>query len=216
MRSPSKDQWVFGQVWKKAKVTQLDAERDFYAIELSNGSNTAVVQVTPVVEDEDFEEAMATYDRMVKEYEAKLEELKRQKQRMAALLRRVQAGELGIYNFDRILKFPTQEVITATFEFPDNPDMGEIVETVFMVLAEDQAVIPFHKNGGYYDSWNKMYYSPDAKKTLLVAIMPDGKAAVFTDQAFRTQQPRGKFTFQMQGTEKTISNASDLRSLLNS
>lgn len=210
--NPNKEDWIFGEIWTDASVEEHPRKRGVYYLTISNAGKNAKLLVTPVVEEENYAQAMEVYN----EIRRKQEELKtrliaearnRQTQlaRMASIQRSFEINSFGVYNCDRIMRMEQQNVLAASFEvegYDGNLDM------VYLVMPGENAMIPYHKV-----SWKNFKYSGNTENKI-VAFLPSKEAVIFDGQDFRGLKGKNNYTFVMKPTGKKVSSPTDLKVVL--
>lgn len=217
--NPETSEWVFGEVWSSATVQEHPRKKGIFYFTLRNAEKEAKILVTPVVEEENYEATMAVFAEIKRQQEERrqriLDARKRVQKQMAAAKRQARISRafninsFGIFNIDRIWNQP-QVMVQADFGFDQfSVDISSSdIEQVYLVMPNDNAVIPVPKY-----KWKQFRYAPSTSNMIL-AFLPGNEVAVFNNDDFVAQQPKGKFVFQMRQTNQTIDSPSDLRNLL--
>ncbi|MCB0855259.1 MAG: hypothetical protein KDD63_23715 [Bacteroidetes bacterium] len=209
---PEDVQAVIGEIWSNAFVVEHERKKGLYYLTLTDDETKkeAKLLVTPVVEKEDYAQAMATYEEIKKKQDALkaklLAEAKRETQfeRQARFQRTFSISSFGIYNCDRIYRAPTQQVF-ANFEIKDSKDT---VDQIFLVIKKDQSVVTYYRYG-----WSGFRY-PKGAECMIVAFTKDSEVVIFDSEDFAAQKPRGKYTFVLEPTGKRVHSPEDLRDVI--
>jgi hypothetical protein len=222
--NPDQEEWVFGEIWANASVQEHPHMEGIFYFTLRNEKKEAKILVTPVVAEEDYATTQARFAEIRRRQEARSQEILAARERMkirqqlaqkqARIQRAFSVSSFGIYNCDRLWSRP-QEVLAADFRFDEFeiPLDAEILDQVYLVMPEDNAVIPYVRGNGW-NSWENMAYAPDTKNVIL-AFLPGNEVAIFSAADFEKQKPSGKFVFQMKESQVVIESPKDLRNLIN-
>lgn len=232
--NPVEEQWVFGQIWTKAQLDAKDIDKGLFYLTLSNAQKRAIMLVTPVVPEDGYEKAMASYESainkmgkvLVARKEAQLARIERQKrmlnaqqlaERQARLVRNFEVQEFGIYNWDKIIKMQEPMQIMASFEFKDSgleEDELAQIDRVFLVVPDENIVVPYVKGARWGSSWENFIFSPSVKNKI-IAVLPDNRIAVFDENDFaKNAIDSEKYTFSMRTLDKKINSPEDLKAVL--
>ncbi|MEL6132492.1 MAG: hypothetical protein AAFR59_03915, partial [Bacteroidota bacterium] len=209
--NPRENEWIFGETWSRASVKEYNNRKGQFVLTLFNGRRSARVLVTPALEGKDYEAAMATYRRIKQEQK----ELKKRQEesyvRQSQFVRSFAINNMGIYNYDRILKMPNRARIMANFNFDEVPgfEAGSISE-VYLIMEGDNSVVTYPRS-----QWNSLMFSSDAPNQL-IAILPGNRIAVYDKEDFARDQPWNfsSFEFKFKDSGKEIRSPDDLRTFL--
>ncbi|MEM7654498.1 MAG: hypothetical protein AAF399_00085 [Bacteroidota bacterium] len=221
--NPNTAEWIFGEVWANVSVQQHPKRNGIFYFTLRNKEKEAKMLVTPVVEEENYAQTQELFAELRRKQEQRRQEILAARERMrtqrqlAAKRQRIerafQISSFGIYNCDRLWNRP-QMVLAADFRFDEFeiPVDPSIIEQVYLVMPEDNAVIPYAR-GGSWNGWSQFKYAPNTKN-MIFAFLPGNEVAVFSVEDFAEQKPSGDFVFQMKEAGTTITSPADLRALI--
>ncbi|MEL6629963.1 MAG: hypothetical protein AAFQ83_00765 [Bacteroidota bacterium] len=209
--NPEKEQWIFGEKWERASVEEQDGQKGIFILTLRRSGKSARLLVTPALEGKDFDEAMATYRRIKKEQKAMKKRQQESYARQSEFIRSFSINQMGIYNYDRILKMQNRAEIMASFNFDAMSDYEPgTVSEVYLIMEGDNSVVQYPRQ-----QWDRFMLSSDAKNQL-IAILPGNRIAVFDQEDFKRAQPWNfdSFEFKFKDSGKKISSPEDLRTFL--
>lgn len=151
------------------------------------------------------------------QYAATMQKVKIEQERikqMANIYRTFQINQLGLYNWDKLMKADNAVVLEADFAFPTPVNEKLTTLDVIYISGDNKSVITFPKI-----SWDKLALIPDAKGRLFT-ILPNNKVALFAVPFYSKlefekwrQQKTPQYIFKLE--EKTgVKNEVDLRKIL--
>ena len=111
------------------------------------------------------------------QYAATMQKVKKEQERLkqiADVYRTFEINQLGLYNWDKLMKEDDAVVLEADFTFPTAINDKLTTLDVVYISGDNRSVITFPKI-----SWDKMALIPDAGGRLFV-IMPDNKVALYS------------------------------------
>lgn len=203
------------QEWKTVNLKPIKGEEGKYTLAVSNKDMEFETVVKPVLRgkaleksDKEFAGLLASYNRKMELIEAEKERLKDQ----ADLMRSFSVKQMGIYNYDRQLKYPNRCDIIADFDFGNEVDKDVNYMSVYLITGGGRSVVHYPPH-----DWGRFAFSPEDENSL-VAILPGGKLAVFTKEQFkqldverfRKSGEPTHFTFKMTPTEVEVASVDDL------
>jgi hypothetical protein len=131
--------------------------------------------------------------------------------KMADAFRTLEIGGFGIYNSDRLLK---QENIAAqlNFNYEDQwAEQGQMVREVYLVPTDSRSVIKLTRS-----DWAKAPF-PVGTKARVVAVLPNSRIAVFSEQQFAAidvkalrSAEKPQITFDMKVLPNPMASQEDL------
>ena len=219
MINPNEAKWVFGEVWKDARVKEMDGKKGLYVLQIKNKRKKAQMIVTPVMEGDKYEDAMAKYqeiNRRIAAVKKQTEiELKRREQQ-AKMVRAFSVDQFGTYNCDRFYRIPDARMIVADFNFPameqsETAQMAHI-DKVYQLIPGSRAMVTYNRSS-QDGAWGAVNYSP-SEKTYLLAMLPNNEVAMFGPEDFAAIDFKRSHTFEMKSTGKKIESPDQLRALL--
>lgn len=214
-KDPVQQKWIFNEAWDFAEIKPLDGGR--YELLLRNESKTFTTPVIPSQKGEKFEEALASYNQNLKEYQdnmMSLQEMKGFRQRQANFVRSFRVNGFGIFNYDLLFKLPESVHIMADFDFGLKiPNLNQMV-TIFHITNDGRSVVKYD-----YNSFKKFNFSP-LRDNKLVAILPNNQIATFSqkdfDAAMNDIRASGGqiYTFKMTVQEEVIRAIADVQRVI--
>lgn len=152
------------------------------------------------------------------QYAATIQKVKKEQERLrqiANIYRTFEINQLGLYNWDKLMKDDDVVVLEANFEFPSSVNEKLTTLDVVYISGDNRSVITFPKI-----SWDKLALIPDKGGRLFV-IMPDNKVALYSVPRYaqldfaqwRLTKTPPQYIFKME--EKTnIKTEADLKRIL--
>lgn len=158
-----------------------------------------------------------TPDDWKNQYAATMQKVKREQERLklvADVYRTFTINQLGLYNWDKLMKDDNAVVLEANFEFPQQVNEKLTTLDVVYISGDNRSVITFPKL-----SWDKLALIPDAGGRLFV-LMPDNKLALYSVPRYaqldfkkwRTM-PTPQYIFKLE-EKNQIKTEADLRRIL--
>lgn len=202
-----KNDWLFSRKWKKIHIAKVDNNSGVCTIIASRlvkeeylDKKTGEVkkkyvtreksaQVTPVLFGNGYKEALKSYDKAVVAHKQKQEKAKMAIELSSArraFVRAVSVRNLGVYNWDRIIKQPETLLLNAKYDVPGKYQDHEL-PIVYMITGDRGEVITF-----YQSNLGNLAFNPTYSNTLL-AIMPNKEIAILkTDKIPQSQLNKAK------------------------
>ncbi|MCB9289163.1 MAG: hypothetical protein H6560_17775 [Lewinellaceae bacterium] len=161
-----------------------------YQLSFTRANDTLVVPVKPCFRRERdlkaFEKNMSRYAQKQKAYQERVQkQLEKEAYREANydFIRSVMVRQFGLYNYDYLIKLDDHVPLLSDFDFDGQlPDHLINEVAVYLITGDSRSVIAFPRN-----SWNRFSFSPSLDNQL-VAILPGGRAAVFTRDDFEREK----------------------------
>jgi hypothetical protein len=208
---PEEVEAIFGEIWSDISVEEHKRRKGLYYLTLKGEDDKeARLLVTPVVEEENYAEAMAVYEEIKRKQAARKAELLAQagsetkSERQARIRRTFDISSFGIYNCDRIYQAPTQQVF-ASFEVKNSDSE---LDQIFLVLKKDRSVVTYSRYG-----WKNFRYPANAE-CMIVAFTESSEMVVFDSEAFKAQKPQGNYTFLLEPSGKRVMSPEDLKAAI--
>lgn len=147
---------------------------------------------------------------------AKIEEEKERMEMMGSVLRSFEVDQLGIYNWDKLMKEADRVRVIADFRWPVevNTDLSRI--EVILITGDKKGVIRYP---GY--SWDDMALAPDPDARFF-AVLPGNRMVVFPPEEFRKidfeslrqHVDPAPYVFGMKETGAPLKTEAEVRALL--
>ena len=206
--------------WTKVSITRVKDNDGVFKLKLTDGKAKYSTVILPVLRGRSLEKATEKFNESFAAYEESKLRIQQEKERIkqqAKLLRVFSVSQMGIYNYDRQLKFEDRVELAARFDFGKDANLDFNKIHIFLVCGNDQSVVKYPK-----EQWELFAFSP-SESNKLVAVMPGDKVAVMSSSEFReldlTKFSKGKrtpHTFKLKSIEGTMASKEDLSQLLNS
>lgn len=134
---------------------------------------------------------------------------------MADMYREMEISQVGIYNYDRLMKENPVE-LAATFKFDEDFDKEvSDVDMMFFVPGSQRSVIKLPK-----DKWSKLPMVAD-EKGKLICVLPKGKVALYDTPKYSVidfeklkKETQPAFVFDMKSEAGVVDGATALRKIL--
>ena len=211
--NPEKNKWTFEEDWKEVKLEPSKKEIGKYYLHLKSYSKDFKTVITPTLEGENYEEAMAAFEKKNKEYqklkrerEQKLTELEIRQKNEADLLRSFRIGNFGIYNCDAWRS--AQLLLTANFDYGQGSKATYNLVDIFQIVGDNRSVVRYREM-----DYDRFFFNPD-EDNFLVAILPDNKVAYFSKENFKKidvamVEQNKAYTFDMTILDEQIESFDD-------
>ncbi len=212
---PASNAWVFSEPWESSSLTATETE-GVYRLELSGEEKEYSIPVKPCQSGRNLEDAMAAYQQKLGEYQqflAAYQQKEALEARQAAFIRSFQINDFGVYNWDVIWKMQENIPLAANFSFEGVAVPKDMI-TVYLITGGRRAVVAFP-----YSDWDKFSFNPETDNRL-VALLPDNRFAVFSQEDFQAVKEQlldakgGQFTFKMKVKELKIESVASLNKAL--
>lgn len=213
---PLANKWIFKEEWDFAELKPL-AQKGQYQLNLRSEKKQFTTPVVASQQGNDFEEAMATYDQNLKEYQANMLTTAERRQfamQQADFLRSFQVSGFGVYNYDLLIKYPESLILAADFEFDVKIPNLKQMTTIFLVTQEGRSVVKYNPS-----SWDKFVINPNMDNRM-VAVLPGNRIATFSQADFDAQMAemkrnnKGAYTFKMKVQEQEVFAVTDIQQIL--
>ncbi len=219
--NPEQNEWIFeaGTTWNSIDLNPLD--NGYYQLVFTGSGKEFSTTVRPVLSDEDYDKALAEFNqRSLAEYEAikaKQASIREGAEAQMDLMRSFNVNDFGIYNWDiwkngnRLkchLKPEFDILAEESFEQTGNRRVS-----FFLVSDDSRSVVRY--DGSDLD---KFSFNPE-EENMLVAVLPNGRAALAKNEDFKTFGKRlnnKQWTLQLETTGEVITSVEDLRKLMQS
>jgi len=119
-------------------------------------------------------------------------------------------NQLGIYNYDILMKSPDNFLFAANFDFGKDVPKSHSKVNVYLITNDARSVVAFP-----YGDRKRFGIDPSIDNQL-VAILPNNKIATFSQKDFDAnldamEEAKGKsYTFKMKVKSEPITNMDDL------
>jgi hypothetical protein len=153
------------------------------------------------------------------EYEAVMAKVEEETQRMelmASVLRSFEVDQLGIYNWDKLLKEEDRVIVDAGFNWPVEVNERLSNIEVILITGDNKGVV---KYPAY--SWDALALVPDPNARFF-AVLPGNKMAIYPPAAFkaidfeslRKNIDPTPYQFGMKGTSRPLKTEAEVREFL--
>ena len=215
--APSKNKWISTPgIWLKKELKPLGEPRK-YQLTMYGDRKYSVPVRLPLQADE-IKKAKANFAAALAEYNKNIALLKEKREfaKQERFMRNLFVSRFGVYNCDVLARMGNIISLDAEFEFEgiDENDLPEEGVTIYLVTGEERMVLTYKEN-----NWDNFRLSLNADNKM-VAILPMGKAAIFTASDFENQKEKmadakgNDYTFSMDVLDKTIEDDDDISELL--
>ncbi len=176
--------------WDRMKVETFDKTKNLYKLtasaEMRNYENRTIwekysVIVTPVLTGEDYDNALAAFNKTLDEYNVLAAQIQKEEERLALeadMLNAFSIEQMGIWNIDKYINNQQFVKIKAGFDFTAqiNPYINKI--KVHVINHTDNTTQDYMAK-----DWDKIYLR-SGTETSIMAVLPDNKIAVFDKDQF--------------------------------
>lgn len=213
--APSQNAWVRTASWLRKKI-EPTSQAGIYQLTLL-GEKRYSIPVKAVPQGKDLERAKARYQEKLQEHQAAVAALRNRNaiiEQQQAFRRTVAAEATGIYNYDILIKMEDAVPLIADFDFGDMPDILKDAVAIYLITGDGRVVVNFNK----YD-WPRFRFLPDMDNKL-VAVLPQNRVALFSQQQFTKQQPQmlnargSSYTFDMTAETYEVESLEHLRAII--
>ena len=153
------------------------------------------------------------------EYEAimaKVEEERKRSQMMASLLRSFEVDQLGIFNWDKLLKESERVMVNADFAWPVQVNDRLNVIEVVLITGDNRSVIKYPSY-----SWDALALLPDPDARFF-AVLPGNQVAIYPPEQFskidfaglRQSADPAPYGFGMKSSGKALTSEQEVRAFL--
>lgn len=209
------NQWAMTVAWNDISLKEISAERLEYRLKFTKGNRKFQLDVTPMLQGDDYDKAVQKFGKKMKRYENKLAKRRQKETRnrlQADVLRSFNINGFGVFNCDRLLVLPNRISLNADIDLGD-PNLENASTRIFHITADNRSVIPYT-----YGQTNNFIFSPNLEN-YLVALKNDGQVAVFSDDDFnKLDQVKLRntkaHTFNLKAQAQRVESAADLRMAL--
>lgn len=214
---PEQNEWVFESQWEGVSIEPL--ANGYYEMIFKGINKTFSTNVRPVLNDKDYDKALADFNKRTQKAYAKAkkkqEAVRKGIEAQADLIRSFKVSDFGIYNWDiwkndkrrRCRVIPSFDMLAhEAFE-----KTGSRNVQYFLVTKNNRAVVRYDNN-----TLKEFSYNPD-EENLLLAILPNGQAAVVKNTAFIAfdkQKVKNQWNLTLTTTEDRISSVEDIKRLV--
>jgi hypothetical protein len=218
-QDPEQNEWVFNPSTKWYGIDLKPLDNGYYEMLFSGPNKKFSTTVRPVLTDKDYDKALADFN---KRNRAAYEQAKEQQEALRTgweaqgdLVRSFQVNNFGIYNWDiwkndnrrRCVMAPKFDLLAQkAFEKTGSKNVQ-----YFLITNQYRSVVRYSEG-----NLDKFSYNPAEKNTLL-AILPNGQAAVVKNNAFMAfdKQPnKKKWNVELATTGEVISSVEDIKYLI--
>lgn len=211
-QNPKDAKWIFQEKWQTADIKKGNRSNE-YTLVLKNEQRNFSTTVCASQTGKEFDAAMATYEKEMASYKSSTlskSEKEAFMDRQADFLRSVRINQLGIYNYDILMKNPENFLFAANFDFGKDVPKSYSKVNVYLITNDARSVVAFP----YAD--RKNFGIDPGIDNQLVAILPNNKIATFSQKDFNDNldamsEANGKsYTFKMKVKSETINSMDDL------
>lgn len=207
---PANNSWVFEDNWEEYKMTCTDPDVPIFDLYVKSKNKSFTTAIKPVLTGANAKKGRSVFNKMMTQYNSALD-VKKKAELQADLLRVFNVKQMGMYNWDRLMKMKSSMLISADFTIE-----GEnFTAPVYLINGDNKDVVTIYPGVS-----NAFYLNPKIKN-VLVAILPSGLAAVFSAKQFEQINVAGvksskKFRFNLSKLPAKLDNPDDISSLINS
>ncbi len=205
--------------WTSASIKPLEgATNGVYEISLIGKTKSISTIARPVYKGKVLDAANQEFNEDLKVFNQMIEQQKNfEKQQKAenAMMRFVEVNRLGLYNYDRQLKYPNMVELYADFNFGTDT-LKNYPISVYLITGNDLAVVKYVP-----ETYSLFRYSTeDVNK--LIAILPNQEVLTFSQKSFKNEVPKNSnnkpkdYLFNLKKTGVFAKDASDLDKLIKS
>lgn len=211
--NPLKQDWIFGEKWRNVSIARVENRVNVYRIDLKSKKRSFSMEVQPTFDEANYAEAMASFEQQVAAYDKMITDRANTDKWLLAqadILRSYKVTSLGLCNWDTINRMVDSgqlNKIDATFAF-DGIDPTDEHLSIYLVDETEGSVRACPQT-----DWNQLVYVPDHKNKI-IAVLPNGKTAVFGSDQFGAIGKQDKFTFRMRNVETDIKSVAALDQVL--
>ncbi len=214
---PVNNKWIFKEPWDYANLEAGDKPNQ-YQIVLSNSEKTFVIPAVPSRKGKHFEKAMKEFQKQSMEYKSYVENKTAQREMMqtqAEFVRSFSVQNLGIYNYDILIKRQGTIQVMADFDFGNLPSHVKKMIPVYLITGEGRSVVAFPR-----ENWDRFVFDPQMANHL-IAVLPGNKLATFSNNDFQDERNnlemanKGDYVFKMQIHDQEVKSIEDIQHVLN-
>ena len=214
---PEQNKWVFESQWDGVDIKPLD--NGYYQMLFSGPNKKFSTTVRPVLTDKDYDKALADFNKRnrvaYEQAKEKQEALRAGWEAQGDLVRSFQVSNFGIYNWDiwkndnrkRCVMAPKFDLLAQqAFE-----KTGSRQVEYFLVTNDNRSVVRYNNT-----TLKQFSYNPN-EKNMLLAILPNGQAAIANNQAFMDfdrQNNKEEWHLELSTTGEVLSSVGDLKQLI--
>ncbi|MEM1322709.1 MAG: hypothetical protein AAGG75_20760 [Bacteroidota bacterium] len=204
-------EWTAGRFGKITPISGKRYQLELYSQDSSQHFTCPLLAVMPLKALLAFEPSYWTNN-----YQAAMAKVREEEERlklMAEVFRSYEVAELGIYNWDRLIKEEEAISLVANFDFGQNFNTQLSSPEVVYLTDDGQSVIRFPQK-----DWDRFSLLP-SNSGRMFSLLPGQKVAVFTPEDFEQLdyeaiRERAEHTFMMRSEGQSLQSAADFRSLL--
>ncbi len=147
---------------------------------LENDDATFTTQVQATLLPDAYSVALEEYRQQVAAYEEAMRNMEQVRQRVAQVLRSMQVGRFGTYNYDIYGRW--QEPVFASADFvPAGSDSWTMLEQVYLVTDNGQITVRYPKT-----AWD-MFNFDRSRRNLIIGVTSDLEIVVLSPEDFVSQ-----------------------------
>lgn len=181
-KNPEKNDWIFSANWSKVDLKK--SSTGYFELCLFDGKKSFKTLVRPVLDDDNYEKALAEFSATkMEEYNRIKVAQEKERERLALqanLTRSFAVNGFGIYNWDVWHKPGRRRCVAKPkFDALANVEKGVNRISFFLVMGGMRSVVRYTP-----ESLKRFSFNPLDNNTLL-AILPEGKVAVFSATDFK-------------------------------
>jgi hypothetical protein len=213
--NPENNKWVYGFHWKKATIELYNIDSSQFKLLLDNGKTKFESVVTPVLKGKNLEKAREKFKKKMERYQEDLAKINKQREfeaREVEVLRPFQVNNFGIYNCDRLARFPGAVVVSATFDVEgqtsemDNPK-------IYLITGDGRTVVRYNS-----ENITTFLFTP-TDKNKIVYISQDMNIAVYSTLDFQNidiakLKENKTYNFHLVPTGKKVASAEELQNII--
>ncbi|MEL7250831.1 MAG: hypothetical protein AAFO03_20550 [Bacteroidota bacterium] len=178
-KDPEENEWIFDANWFQAELSKT-GQKGVYQLYLENDDEEFTTQVKATLLPEAYSLAMEDYRKQLAAYEEALRNSEQNRLRVAKVLRNMEVGKFGVYNYDIYSRWEEPVFTQANFQ-PAGKDNWSMLEKVYLVTDNGQMSVSYPK-------WDWERFSFDrTRKNLLIGFTSDLQIVVLSPQDFVDQ-----------------------------
>jgi hypothetical protein len=202
---------AFDSKWSDISLKKADG---YYDLTLKTKDNTINTRVLPLLASGDYEQAMKEFDKKVADFE-KIKDVHNKRREIAQMnadfLRTAEISNFGVFNHDCWRE--NDAVLQVNVDFDVQYDHLEKMKSHYYLINRNNKAIV-----NYYDGMKTLRYTRGMKNKL-IAILPDNKVAVFSENDFVALEKKNlkngeHFTLKMPTANVEIKKPQDLYDIL--
>ncbi|MEL6655487.1 MAG: hypothetical protein AAFR36_03540 [Bacteroidota bacterium] len=215
-KDPEENEWIFDAKWFQAELSKT-GQKGVYQLYLENDDEEFTTQVKATLLPEAYSLALEDYRKQLAAYEEAVRNMEQNRQRVAQVLRSMEVGNFGVYNYDIYGRWEEPVFTQANFQ-PAGEDNETRLEKVYLVTDNGQISVSYPMN-----QW-EMFNFDRKRKNLLIGFTSDLQIVILSPQGFVDQSmglASGQRNVQqwdcvLEGQTITADDPADLQSIIDS